>query len=119
MNKFDLSNELTYKFLRAGEVEELHETKIISGDHVQPGVRNTGAVHICFLCVTRPDAQNLVTQNTVQEKEFTTVSRINIRGYFYIEIRVSPGPCSPGDPVDQGLLCDDFTAGNLMNLPLI
>lgn len=82
MNKFDLSYELTYKFLRAREVEELHKTKIISGDHVQPGVRNTGAVHICFLCVTRPDAQNLVTQNTVQEKQFTTVSRINIATFI-------------------------------------
>ncbi len=63
---------LTHKFFGAGEVEELHESKIISGDHVEPGVRNTGAVHVCLLCVTRPDAQNLVPQNTVQEEGVTS-----------------------------------------------
>lgn len=82
INISDSSYKLTYKFLQAGEVEELHETKIISGDHVQPGVRNTGAVHVCFLRVTRPDAQNLVTQNAVQEREFTTVSHINTAAFI-------------------------------------
>lgn len=58
---------LTYKFLSAGEVEELDEAKVVSGHQTEASVRNTGAVHVCFLSISGPHAENLVTQDTAKQ----------------------------------------------------
>lgn len=56
--------KLTYKLLCAGEVEEFDEAEVVSADQVEPGVRHARAVHVRFLRVPRPNAQNLVAKDT-------------------------------------------------------
>lgn len=53
----------TYKLFRAGEVEELDEAEVIPCHQAEAGVRHTSAVNIRFLCVTRPNPKNFITQD--------------------------------------------------------
>lgn len=55
----------THKLLRAREVEELHQPEVVPGDDVQAGVGDTRAVHVGLVCVPRPDADDLVSQDAV------------------------------------------------------
>lgn len=114
-NTFTLSS---YKFLCAGKVEEFDETKIISGDHVEPGVRDTGTVDIGLLRITRPDTQNLIAENTdTTHRILTTEHHMTLWGTEWSVS--SPGPRRPGDPVNQKLFRHHLSTGNLMHLSLI
>lgn len=64
---------LTYKLLCAGEVEEFDEAEVVPADQAEPGVRNAGAVHVCFLRVPGPNAQNLVAKDTGTGSRFVTL----------------------------------------------
>ena len=55
----------THKFLCAWKIKELHEPKVVSRDNVQASVGHTRAVDISLVCVSRPDANDFVSQNAV------------------------------------------------------
>lgn len=61
----------THKFVGAGEVEELNESEVVSRHQTEAGVRHAGAGNVGLLCVSRPDTQNLVTQNTGRQEPMT------------------------------------------------
>lgn len=61
-------NEVTHKLLGAGEVKQLDEAEVVSGHQVEAGVRNTSTVDVGLLGVTRPNAENLVTQDAMETK---------------------------------------------------
>ncbi len=58
-----LKDTFTYKFFRAREIKELDEAEVVSGHQVEASVGNTSTVNIRLLGVTRPNADNLVTQD--------------------------------------------------------
>lgn len=55
----------THKFLCAWKIKELHQPKVVSRDDVQPCVGHTGAVDVSLVCISRPDANDFVSQNAV------------------------------------------------------
>lgn len=61
----------TYKFFWAWEIKELDEAEVVSGHQVEASVGNTGTVNVRFLSVTRPNAENLVTQDARNTKQKT------------------------------------------------
>ena len=55
----------THKFLCARKIKELHQPKVVSRDDVQACVGHTGAVDVSLVCISRPDANDFVSQNAV------------------------------------------------------
>lgn len=55
----------THKFFCAWKVKELHKPKVISCDNVQASMGHTRAVDISFVCISRPDANDFISQNAV------------------------------------------------------
>lgn len=48
------------KFLWTWKVEQLHHSKVITGDDVDARVRHTGAGHVSFICVPGPDPHHFI-----------------------------------------------------------
>lgn len=72
------ADRFTYKFLSAGEVEELDETKVVSSHQAEAGVRNTSAVHVRFLSISRPNSENFVSQDTAKKTPESLLWRASI-----------------------------------------
>lgn len=53
------------KFLCARKIKELHQPKVISCDNVQASVGHTCAVDISFVCISWPDSNDFISQDTV------------------------------------------------------
>lgn len=66
------------KLLSAGEVEEFDQSEVVARGDVEAGMRHTCTVDVGFVCVSRPNPQNFISQNT--------------------------GPGSPGDSVNDCLV---------------
>lgn len=116
----------TYKFLSAGEIEELDQAKVVPRHHVQPRMGDAGTVHVRLVCVPWPHAQHLVPKDTTGQQwglhwlhnaqsPAKMCDRIGSRDVLY----TLPGPGSPGDSVYNELLQHHLTTGNLMHLPFI
>lgn len=55
----------THEFLCARKVKELHQPEVISRDDVEARVGHARAVNVSLVCVPRPDADDLVSQDAV------------------------------------------------------
>lgn len=60
--------KFTYKFFGAGEIKQLDEAEVVSCHQVDAGTGNTSAVNVRLLSVTRPNTENLVTQDARETK---------------------------------------------------
>lgn len=58
----------THKFLCARKIKELHQPKVVSRDDVQACMGHTGTVDISLVCISRPDANDFVSQNAVPKE---------------------------------------------------
>lgn len=81
------------KFLCARKIKELHQPKVVSRDDVQPCVGHTGAVDVSLVCISRPDANDFVSQNAC--------------------------PGGPGDLLNDHGFSDLLPQGNFMYLALV
>ena len=54
----------TYKFLWGRELKQFHKTKVITGGKRETAGWEIGAVDVCFVSVTRPNTDDLITKNT-------------------------------------------------------
>lgn len=88
--------KVTYKFLRAGEVEELDEAEVVSGHQVEAGMRHTSTVHVGLLGVARPNTENLITENAAQNNnKHTTVTNCELPAALSVSQYVPLRPPSP------------------------
>lgn len=55
----------THKFFCAWKIKELHQPKVISCDNVEASMGHTCAVDISLVCISRPDANDFISQNAV------------------------------------------------------
>jgi len=58
----------THKFLTAWKIEQLNETKVVSCGNYVSSVADVSTVDVSVVAVLRPDANDVITQNT--EKYF-------------------------------------------------
>jgi len=62
----------SHLFIRAGEVEELDQTGVITRGQCAACVGQVGTVHVTFVCIPGPDPHYLLSQHT--EKLFQIIN---------------------------------------------
>lgn len=66
--KYKWNENETHKLFCAGEVKEFDQAEVVAGHDVQATVRHTGTADFCFVSISGPNPQNLISQDTEGQK---------------------------------------------------
>jgi len=76
---------MTYVFVCSREVKKFNQSKVITSHQCAAGMGEVSAVHVSFIRVGRPDANNLVTQYTVN------ITCVLYPGWIFTRTRIIDG----------------------------